>query len=234
MGQIVNIYEIDKTACGITNNCKLVAIHVKINDLRGLVDSMVKTISDTSWLKNMDAVDAASYKARANPTIDELTDNVFKLVNDEITSKIGEYAISMSAQQALKNGLEHIAIPLAELWKEKIKGNPGFDFHTLTTSDLIAFGEAKYNVNENAYYDAILQVEDFLKNKKDVMELTDLRRFEISETAVLAANMGTRAISIAFLLIAKNSNTVFKNAVNKLKESSLLSNPEVFVIGVEL
>ena len=176
-----------------------------------------------------------SYRINVNRTVAELVNNVMKSVNDEITSELGEYLVSMSSQEVLCKELNHILIPLSELWKEKVKGNPGFDFHTQTPSELISFGEAKYSFNSNPYNTAIEQIKDFISLGKDVADLVHLENIpNVSTTALYQVKASIRAFSIAFSLNAQNIKLIIKNVVKKLKEANLLRHPEIFIIGVEI
>ena len=49
----------------------------------------------------------------------------------EIGAEFGEFLVSSVAQSTLEENYQHTKFPLAEIWKEKAKGNPGFDFHTI-------------------------------------------------------------------------------------------------------
>lgn len=118
---------------------------INVNNIKNRADEMIKTIQDTCWLNQLDVVARISYNARAQRTIDKLVNNILTQVEDEITEEFGEFMISASAQDALVQTFGHVKVPLAELLKEKITGNPGFDFHTETQNNLISFGEAKFS-----------------------------------------------------------------------------------------
>ncbi|MBL0255080.1 MAG: hypothetical protein IPQ27_08970 [Chitinophagaceae bacterium] len=49
-------------------------------------------------------------------------------ITTSVNEDIGEFIVSYSAQLALEIEYSHQRIPLAELLKEKVLGNPGFDF----------------------------------------------------------------------------------------------------------
>lgn len=50
--------------------------------------------------------------------------------DDEITKDTGEYVVSELARQTLVNHMKYLDVPLAELFKEQVSGNPGFDFYS--------------------------------------------------------------------------------------------------------
>lgn len=234
--ETISLMELNNSEYQISENCKLVFIHIKIKNIEKRISDLVKVISDTSWIDKMNSVFAQdSYRINVNRTVAELVNNVMKSVNDEITSELGEYLVSMSSQEVLCKELNHILIPLSELWKEKVKGNPGFDFHTQTPSELISFGEAKYSFNSNPYNTAIEQIKDFISLGKDVADLVHLENIpNVSTTALYQVKASIRAFSIAFSLNAQNIKLIIKNVVKKLKEANLLRHPEIFIIGVEI
>lgn len=52
-------------------------------------------------------------------------------------------------------------IPLAELIKQKVKGNPGFDFFAVNRDTVVMiFGEAKYDASSNAYNRVLAKLND--------------------------------------------------------------------------
>lgn len=234
--ETVSLIELDNMEYQVIEKCKLVFVHVKIKNIQKRIANLVKVISDTCWIDEMNSVLAQdSYKINVNRTVDELVNNVMRSVNDEITSELGEYLVSMSSQEILCKELSHVFIPLSELWKEKVKGNPGFDFHTQTPSELISFGESKYSSNGNPYTSAIEQIEEFISLGKDVADLVHLENISnVSITALYQVRANIRAFSVAFSLNAQNIKLVLKNVVKKLKEANLLKHPEIFIIGVEI
>ena len=139
----------------------------------------------------------------------------------------------MTAQDVLENSFSHRKVPLAELFKEKVSGNPGFDFHTESNSCMIAFGEAKYSGSENTYTKALTQIVDFISLAKDDMELTDLQRF-VSTKAVENALNGNKAYIAAFSINAKRPETVFNNVLKSDLLTQLVLYPELYLIGVEV
>ena len=86
---------------------------------------------------------------------------------------------------------------LQKLWKEKISGNPGFDFHTETPTEFIAFGEAKYRAASNAYNLALKQIKDFIQEKKDLKELSDLKNFVGAKAISNISNLNLKAFIAA-------------------------------------
>lgn len=146
---------------------------------------------------------------------------------------LGEYLVSMNAQEALVQGLAHTKIPIAELWKEQISGNPGFDFHTLSTSEIIVYGEAKYRSTQNGYYDAFNKMSDFIHDNKMQRELRHLRVLASDNAAqnVLSNKLGFAA---AFSVHTRNLGRTIENAIKYPSFNILLNYPEVYLITVEI
>ena len=147
--------------------------------------------------------------------------------------KFGEYVVSMTAQDSLEIEMHHRKVPLAEMFKEKISGNPGFDFHTEAQSNTIAFGEAKYSATDNPYTRALTQIIEFIELGKDTMELTDLSRF-VSGTAINKAIGGQKAYVAAFSINSTNYDLVFRNILKSEYLKELLEYTEVYLIGAEI
>ena len=119
------------------------------------------------------------------------------------------------------------------IFKEQKSGNPGFDFHTESFSNIIAFGEAKYSASINPYTKALSQIVDFIGLCKDDMELTDLSNF-VSGQAIDRALNGVKAYIAAFSLNSKKPETILTKVLNSEYLSKLLSYPELYLIGVEI
>jgi hypothetical protein len=146
-------------------------------------------------------------------------------------SIVGEYIISKEGRHTLAEQYSHTAVPLAELWKEKKEGNPGFDFHSESPDNLIIFGEAKYNSSSNPYDDAIKQVEGFIDKGKDKMELVDLKNF-VSMDAVKKYIVGQKGFAISFSIHAKNPFTIIENAIKYCHTNNIANYDEYYIVGV--
>lgn len=226
-------FEIIETKQITCKNCKLNYIHVKVQNITQKAEEMVVDIIDNSWLKELDnEIDYNSFLERSRETIEDLV-KILKSIGNEIGAEFGEYMISSVAQSTLQNSYNHDKFPLAELWKEKAKGNPGFDFHTISSNSILFFGEAKFNSNQNAYSTAISQICRFIDKKKDVRELTDLQKLNksINEKHLTQDFKGY----VAAFSVLNNFENIFKTIQenNKVKQY-LHKYPEVFFIGIEI
>ena len=217
----------------IRSTCNIFLIHAVINDVENHAKELVNIISDKSWIRNLSTVDRLCYEARAKQTIIKLVDEIFQKVTSPVSTDFGEYLVSLSAQDALGIALHHKKVPLAELFKERITGNSGFDFHTESHTTLIAYGEAKYSGKINPYKKALEQIIKFIKSEKDNMELTDLSKF-VSGSSMDNAINGKKAYIAAFSINATRPARVFTNIIKSEHITSLLKYPELYLIGVEV
>ena len=212
---------------------KITLLHVKITNVRERAENMIEIISDTSWINSLDVVARITFESRVRRTIEKLVTGIFQNIEDEVTSDFGEYLVSMTSQQALEGECLHSLIPLAELIKEKVSGNPGFDFHTESDNLFIVFGEAKYCSTSNPYTDALTQIARFITEEKDRGEILELSSF-LSEQSIQNFDDGKKAFTAAFSLNAKDINTVFRNVINSEDLLPLLNYEEMYLIGVEV
>lgn len=231
--EIVYQCKVNPKDYGYDGNCIVTYTHVKITSIKQRAQIIKNDFLDMSWINKLDFVTKRAYERRANETISKLIKNVLDKVEDTITKEFGEILVSTSAKDILCTHYNHKKIPLAELWKEKISGNPGFDFHTETPTELIAFGEAKYRNQSNAYNKAFEQLGDFIKNEKDLKELSDLENFVGNKALSNIVHLNLRAFVAAFSIYSKNDKLIINNIMENQYIKDLLCHPELYIIGVE-
>lgn len=212
---------------------KIYSLAIDITDLEQRVKDMQEVALDTSWLDELDVIDRLGYEARSKRTVDKITNEILNNVESDISEDFGEYMVSDVAQTALKEHLSHFRLPLAELIKEKISGNPGFDFHTESPQALVAFGEAKYSGVQNAHGRALKQINEFIGDQKDIQELPDLRKF-VTEGAIQNAAAGSKAYSAAFSITSDDVGTIMDNALSSTYMKTLLCYEAIYLIGVKI
>lgn len=217
------------------NHVYSILVEVEAANAKQEASDIIKIVIDTSWILKFDAIDQASLLACATPTINKIVDSILNKVGTKIEKEFGEYLVSYNAQRALVECLSHSAIPLPELFKEKVSGNPGFDFHTISPNTLIVFGEAKYNSNKSPFDNAEKQIIDFLdpRRQKHIKELKEVRRFsgDIAAKKVIDGSLG---IAAAFSIYAKDAQKTMENAIKHTEFQNLLSNDEVYIIGINI
>lgn len=236
--QIISARKINTADYGaITEHPNLYAIHVQVssNDLEIIGTNLLNVINDSSWMMQLDDIDRCAYEARAVRTMQKITDIILTALEDNnLTNNFGEYMVSHTAQEVLRDTYNHTRIPLPELWKEKKTGNPGYDFHTLSNTNIIVFGEAKYSSQSTPSYKAIKQINDFITIGKDLMELSDLKTLVSEESARNAIN-GVRGYTAAFS--ARNFRdieTVIKKSIEHTIGTSIINASEIYIVAVEI
>ena len=157
-------------------NCPVQCIGIVVSNHLEFAKKAKSIIADHSWIAELHPYDRYSYKDVAEQTTERLVD-MFNKVQNTLTGDFGEFIISLSSQLSLENESNHIRPPLAELWKQKELGNPGYDFHTECPEKLINFGEAKFVSSGQSHNSAAKQVfEVFIpknKHRRDKKELAD-------------------------------------------------------------
>lgn len=231
--KVVWFKKVDMSSYGIDTDCDVYAVHIKVSDIDSRADVMIDMISDTSWIAPLSATKKATFRATSKRTITELVKKIRERVEDDkLTEDFGEYLVSDAALQTLEQVYKHARVPLAELLKEKITGNPGFDFHSECEVNLITFGEAKYSGNSSPYNRALKQIKDFIELEKDMAELLVLENF-VSEAATFRCLDGERGYAAAFS-INDDPERMFENAVKNKHLAGLLVHNELYLIGVEI
>ncbi len=193
--------------------------------------TLVNSINDTSWITHLSSIARLSYEQTALRTIEKLV-KIFQSVQGQVTKEFGEFMISMSAGECLTQRLGHKVIPLSELWKEKISNNHGFDFHTESPQEKIAFGEAKYNSSSNPYTPAVDQIVRFIDAGKDGGDAVHLAHL-VGLNAINNLSKGKRGFIVAFSLHSTDHEHILGNAI-KSSAIQLLSTQcdELYIIGV--
>lgn len=215
------------------HSCNIFISHVKVTNIKQQAKDIIDMLSNQSWISNLDILEKASYEARALKTINKLITSILKKVTDTVSEEFGEFLISTTAQSSLIITSSHKTIPLAELFKEKITGNPGFDFHTEHPQEFIVFGEAKYSAKINPYTDALDQIVFFIQEKKDIAELADLKHF-VSKQSAINALSDQKAFVAAFSINSKHPYRILNNALNSIPQGILLKYPALYIIGIEI
>lgn len=214
--------------------CKVHLIHLQVLDVKGKLQEVFDIISDTSWIGKLNSKTAQlSYEVAAKRTILKLAADVLANATNTLTAKSGEYVISVSAAEILKQEHQHVCLPIAELWKEQVSGNPGFDFHTVTTDQILLFGEAKYRSDGNPHGNALDQITELISAEKDVMDLVHLENF-VGAFPIERFKSGFKAYCAAFSVNAADAGTIIENAASSQKAQPLMVHSELHLIGVEL
>ena len=137
-------------------------LRVKVTDKTVTLRSIYQSLIDNSWINHFFPQVGwitASVIARAEPTIQKIVSDFDNGVNPVVNRDTGEKLVSEVSRRTLVEDYRYWNMPIAELFKQKADGNPGFDFHTVTPDgNLLMFGEAKYVAKTNAYNSVLKQI----------------------------------------------------------------------------
>ncbi|UJJ30497.1 hypothetical protein [Halopseudomonas maritima] len=208
--------------------------HVSVSDVRKMAGKLSQQVLDTSWMTGLDYGAQQAYEYTVNETAGMLS-QVFKQANpdDPVSAEFGEMMVSMGAGRGLNQIYNHIQLPISELWKFQIKGNEGFDFHTVCPSELLNFGEAKYSGSKNPHGLAMSQIKDFLDQEKYIRDYIHLLHIAPEGNSVDNLTQRVFGVVAAFSINSDNYASILENA---LKTAVGLFNDSqasaVYVVGV--
>ena len=212
--------------------CEINCLHIKIKDFRPIIEEFEEYISDTSWIDGLDEISKLTFKATTKKTIDKIVNDIIAKVSTSVNEDIGEFIVSYSAQLALERGYTHVRIPLAELLKEKISGNPGFDYHTISSKNYLIFGEAKFSMDSTPRANALEQIVLFIGDR-DNAELLWLQPF-LTEHTKNSIIKGEKGYAAAFSYNNKNILATLDNALDSAPVKDIIKHKELYLIAVEL
>lgn len=218
----------------VENNDAITYIRIEPEDLSATLRDIITSLSDLSWISRFDKTYMRhSFQKRAEDTAKHLTKKILENNEDRITKDSGEYVVSELAREALVNELRYLDIPLAELFKEQVSGNPGFDFYSANNHKVIIFGEAKYNSRQNAYGIGMEQVDRFIREGQDISDLNDIDKF-FEEESLQMANKGDKAYAIAFAAKKTKSEEIIRGILANKHYHNIASNREVIFLAVNI
>ena len=216
------------------NHSNIRFIRIDPENLSVTIKDIIASFSDMSWISKFDEEYVKkSFSKRAEASAQYLADKMKKGVEDGVTRDTGEYVVSELARQALVNELKYLDIPLAELFKEQISGNPGFDFYSAKLEQIIIFGEAKYNSRQNAYGKGMEQVNRFIVEEQDISDLNDIDKF-FEDSSLSKAASGEKAYAVAFAAKTTKSEDIVKGIVSNKYYSNLATYKEVIYLAVNV
>jgi hypothetical protein len=214
------------------SSCQINCIHIKIKNFRPIVEEFEEHICDTSWINNLDEISQITFRATSKKTIDKIVDDIIAKVSSNVNTDIGEFIVSYAAQQALEIEHSHKLIPLAELLKEKVTGNPGFDYHSISSDSYLIFGEAKFSLKSTPRAKALNQIVDFIGDR-DSSELPSLIPFLDSTTKQNIID-NKKGYSAAFSHNNEDIIDTLNNALDSEPIKEIIKYNELYLIAVEL
>ena len=218
----------------VENYNSITYIRIDPENLSVTIRDIITSLSNLSWIaKFAKSYIRNSFFKRAEDTAEYLADKILKDDGDKITEDSGEYVVSELAREALVIELKYLDVPLAELFKEQVSGNPGFDFYSANKEKVIIFGEAKYSSGRNAYGIGMEQVDRFIREGQDVSDLNDIDKFFEEESLKLADN-GDKAYAIAFAAKGTASDMIIKGIIRNKHYKDIAINKEVIFLAVNV
>jgi len=215
-------------------NCEIHCVVIEINgekDLWDVVSDISQKIADTSWISKLPTFFRDEFLANAPKTINKIVNEILNKVASGLNEKIGEYLVSFSAQQALETLFNHYRLPLAEILKEQLSNNPGFDFHTVSHKNNLVHGEAKYGANDTRWPEATSQMSEFIDENKHKGEQGWFFPF-LSEPVIANINAGKRGFTAAFSMHAQNEKLIFRHALESDASKKIAQFEEYYLIAV--
>lgn len=225
-----------KYSCPLSNNGFY--IRVEVDDPLISLRTIFMSLIDTSWINHFFPKNDWIHKSvlsRAMPTIELIRKSFDYGDNPTVNKDTGEKMVSEISRKTLVDDFRHWAMPIAELFKQKVDGNPGFDFHTvLLESDLLMFGEAKYVKDKTPYNNAMRQISDFIDEEKDMKDLLEISHFMPSKIPLENANIGIKGYVAAFSTNGKSDEYIIDKVVNHENYNKLSQYPLFIAIAVNL
>ena len=194
---------VDKIEIKGISECKITFIRINPEDKKDTIKKILEQISNLSWI---DKLMPDELKNSMKARVDPTVDFLDKQLSN---------------------------IPLAELRKEKVSGNPGFDYHSENKNNIIIFGEAKYVAGQNAYGRALKQVVEFIDAKKDLKELTELTSF-VSNEAIKNANLERKGYAIGFSSYSTSSEDLISNIRKSKHFKKIIRYEEIVIVAVDI
>ena len=213
-------------------------LRVKVTDKTVTLRSIYQSLIDDSWINHFFPQGgwiATSITARTAPTIQKIASDFDNGINPVVNCDTGEKLVSEVSRRALVEDYHYWNMPIAELFKQKKDGNPGFDFHTVTPDGvLLMFGEAKYIANTTAYNSALNQIPEFIDDEKDLKDLFEIRDFMPSSTPLDNANNGIKGYVAAFSTNKSDDKDIISKVTGHKNYTQLSQYPLFIAIAVDL
>ncbi|MFI3236663.1 MAG: hypothetical protein R3Y47_01390 [Lachnospiraceae bacterium] len=216
------------------NHDNITYLRIDPEDISETLRDIIVSLSDMSWISRFDKPYIRnSFLKHADESAKYLANKIQEKRGDTITKNSGEYVVSELARKALVNRMRYLDVPLAELFKEQVAGNPGFDFYSANNDNIIIFGEAKYSSRNNAYGVGMEQVDRFIREGQDISDLNDIDKF-FEDESLEYANNGDKAYAIAFASKTSSSEMIIKGIIANKHYNNIAGHKEVLYLAVNV
>lgn len=231
MGDVIECFNISDKGYSLSN---VIFIRIEPSDLKVTINDIISSLNNLSWIETFDEEYIKnSFKIRANATAEYLSSQLKHFQQDKVTTEIGETVVSELSRLAIVNELDYLDIPLAELFKQKLSGNHGFDFFSETLSQFIVFGEAKYVSKSNGYGRALEQIERFIMEERDTSDLNDIDKF-VSKISLNNHTQNDKAFACAFSATRIETETLIEHILNNANFNKIKNHKEIILIAVNI
>lgn len=231
MGDVIECFNISDKGYSLSN---VIFIRIEPSDLKVTINDIISSLNNLSWIETFDEEYIKnSFKIRANATAEYLSSQLKHFQQDKVTTEIGETVVSELSRLAIVNELDYLDIPLAELFKQKLSGNHGFDFFSETLSQFIVFGEAKYVSKSNGYGRALEQIERFIMEERDTSDLNDIDKF-VSKISLNNHTQNDKAFACAFSATRIETETLIEHILNNANFNKIKHHKEIILIAVNV
>lgn len=218
----------------LADNIHFFRIRINQDNVSITLREVLDCLNELSWISKFDKEYLQnSFMKRATDTIDYITTNIINGTESEVTTDSGEYVVSVLSKKTIVDNLDYLDVPLAELIREKVVGNPGFDFYSENKNNIMLFGEAKYVAKTNAHNKALEQIENFSISGKDINDIASIDRF-FSEEALENANNGDKGYIAAFSSTGIKTEKLVKRIQNNKHYKNLSSHKELICVAVTI
>ena len=209
-------------------------LRINPTDIKLTLKTVLDSLMNLSWLSNFDEDYLVnSYKLRCEQSIKHIATKIIKQNDSSVTRSSGEYVVSELARSSVVDTHSYLDVPIADLFKKQIAGNPGFDFYTLNANKNILFGEAKYIAKQSGHLSALKQSYKFYTQKQHITEIADIEKFFCKDSL---ANCTKDEIGFMVAFSAKKTTTA--NFIKIIKKNpnyqELIKFKEVILIAVNI
>ena len=215
---------IEKRTSDFNEEIPITFIRVTPEDLTVTIRDIINTFSDLSWVSKFDKdYIRSSFEKRAKDTADYLADSLKLNKDDSVTGSTGEYVVSELARTAIVTELNYLDIPLAELFKEQVVGNPGFDYYSANNADIIIFGDAPPGSTGGRPR----------RRHRPGADLIDISCF-FNDQSLNAANRGEKAYAIAFSSKGTSTEKIITGIKKNKNYNDLIKYKELIFVAVNI
>lgn len=180
-------------------------LRINPTDIKVTLRNVLDSLMNKSWLSKFDKIYLKdSYEKRCDESIEHITLKIIKEDDSSVTTSSGEYVVSELSRSSVVETYEYLDIPIADIIKKQVTGNPGFDFYTLNKSKNILFGEAKYIAKQGAHLSALKQSYKFFIQQQHLTEIPDIQIFFCEESL---SNCHKDEIGFIISFSAKSTST---------------------------